>query len=60
MKLTRAGVSADKNAFVAAGYALPTFHYETVKKIHRNAPYGFILEQETFFGLFRQTSYKIF
>lgn len=38
MKLTRAGVSADKNAFVAAGYALPTFHYETVKKNTQERP----------------------
>ena len=32
MKLTRAGLEADRAAFEAAGYSLPTFDYETVKK----------------------------
>lgn len=32
MKLTRAGLETDRAAFEAAGYALPTFDYETVKK----------------------------
>ena len=32
MKLTRAGLEADRAAFEAAGYSLPTFNYETVKK----------------------------
>ncbi len=33
MKLTRTGVTADRAAYAAAGYDLPTFDYET---IHRN------------------------
>lgn len=32
MKLTLAGVRADRGAFETAGYSLPTFDYETVKK----------------------------
>lgn len=32
MKLTRAGLEADRAAFEAAGYSLPTFDYEAVKK----------------------------
>ncbi len=32
MKLTRAGLETDRAAFEAAGYTLPTFNYETVKK----------------------------
>lgn len=32
MKLTRAGVAAERAAYLAAGYHLPAFDYETVKK----------------------------
>ncbi|MCM1188100.1 MAG: mannitol dehydrogenase family protein [bacterium] len=32
MKLTRTGLAADRAAFEAAGYALPAFDYETVRK----------------------------
>ncbi len=32
MKLNLAGLKADHAAFEAAGYALPTFDYEAVKK----------------------------
>lgn len=31
MKLTRAGIEADRDAFAAAGYQLPTFDYERVR-----------------------------
>ena len=32
MKLTLAGLKAERTAFEAKGYSLPTFDYETVKK----------------------------
>lgn len=39
MKLTLAGVNADRAAFEAAGYSLPTFDYETVKKNTYERPF---------------------
>lgn len=32
MKLTRAGLEADRNAFLAAGYKLPTFDYDMIRE----------------------------
>ena len=32
MKLTRTGVTADRAAYAAAGYDLPTFDYETIQR----------------------------
>ena len=39
MKLTLAGVSADRTAFEAVGYSLPSFDYETVKKNTQERPF---------------------
>ena len=39
MKLTLAGVRADRAAFEAAGYSLPSFDYETVKKNTQEKPF---------------------
>lgn len=39
MKLTLAGVRADRTAFEAAGYSLPSFDYETVKKNTQERPF---------------------
>ena len=40
MQLNRAGL-ADKIAWEAKGYALPSFDYETVKKIQKRIHSGF-------------------
>lgn len=39
MKLTLDGVRADRAAFEAAGYSLPSFDYETVKKNTQEKPF---------------------
>lgn len=39
MRLTLAGVNADRAAFETAGYSLPTFDYETVKKNTYEKPF---------------------
>ena len=38
MKLTRAGLEADRNAFLAAGYKLPTFDYDKIRENTLNSP----------------------
>ncbi len=38
MKLTLAGINADRAAYEAAGYRLPTFDYETVKENTHSRP----------------------
>ena len=54
MQLNRAGL-ADKSAWEAKGYALPSFDYETVKKNTKENPFWVHFGVGNIFRLFRQS-----
>ena len=54
MKLTNTGILENREAWEAAGYALPAFDVEAVKKETHDNPEWIHLEQETFSARFRQ------
>lgn len=58
MKLNAEGLK-DREQWALAGYSLPEFDREKVKKATEENPFGFILGREIFSAPFRLTWYKI-